>query len=126
MNNHERECPNCQRIYEAADVPDDSCPFCEPGTRLQAVGGPGNLIADLFSVELGWPRGQEKVLLTVSRDYMDAQITKAQLESNNIPVIIEGGGLGHVYSLTIGNLAAYNVFVPVNLLQQARQIFKNG
>lgn len=126
MSSSELQCPVCQRIYELPDVPDELCPFCEPQTKLRPIGGSNNIIADLFSLDLGWPAGQERVLLTVSRDYMDAQLTKAQLESNGIPVIIDGSGLGRVYSLTVGSLAEYKVFVPESLLAQAQRVLNNG
>ncbi|MEI6045607.1 MAG: hypothetical protein WCS37_14755 [Chloroflexota bacterium] len=124
MSKSERECPVCKRIYEAEDVPDDTCPFCEPLTPLQAVGGLTSMIGDLFSTGLGWPQGEERVLVTISPNYMDAQLTKAQLESNDIPVMIEGGGVGNLYNFTIGNLAEHKIYVPQSLLPQARQILK--
>ncbi len=124
MKDEERECPGCRRIYDAADVPDDLCPFCEPETRLQSVGGPSHLLDDRFSVELGWPQGEPKALAVISPHYMDAQLTKAQLEANGIPVLIEGSGLSQVYGLTAGGLAEYAVFVPQNFLLEARQILE--
>jgi hypothetical protein len=124
LPDQERECPSCRRIYEAADVPDDLCPFCEPETHLHAVGGGHQLIADLFSIELGWPRGQASALVTVSRNYMDAQLTKAQLESSGIPVLIESKGPGRIYGLAMGDLAECAVFVPQNFLEQARQVLE--
>lgn len=125
MSSPELQCPVCQRIYEPQDVPDNNCPFCEPLTSLRPIGGSNSIIADLFSLDLGWPIGQERVLLQVSRDYMDAQLTKAQLEANGIPVIIAGSGLGRVYSLTVGSLAEYQVFVPEKLLTEAQQVLNN-
>ena len=122
MNDAERECPACHRVYATADVPDDLCPFCEPETRLQATSAPSHLIDDIFSVELGWPPGQPKALVVVSPNYMDAQLTKAQLESNGIPVLLEGGGLGRVYGIAMGGLSEHKIFVPQNFLMEARQI----
>lgn len=122
MISKELECPVCRRVYEAEDVPDNLCPFCEPATTLKPVGGPKELISDVFSTGLGWPAGQTRVLLAVSPNYMDAQLTKAQLEANEIPVIIEGGGVAQVYSFTVGKLAEYKIYVPQDLLPLARQI----
>lgn len=118
-NTHEQEryCPQCSRVYSTEDWQEDNCPFCD--VPLKAVSGDAGFLDDTLSQDLPWPQGEKEAVVCKASGYIDAQMTKAQLESAGIPVLLHAGAkLG----LTIGDLGAVPVMVPKSRLEEAKKI----
>jgi hypothetical protein len=53
---------------------------------------------------------------------MEAQVIKAKLESNDIPVLLKSTAAPSVHAFVVDGLGEYRVMVPDDLLEEARNI----
>ncbi len=58
----------------------------------------------------------------VAANRMEAEIVRAHLESEDIPVALAGEAVGTVFGLTTGPLAQVQVLVPAPLADRARDL----
>ncbi len=120
----ERYCNGCDRIFSWGDWQEDTCPFCDTplGERTDTPEGGVPLLDDTMSQEIPWPQGEREGQVCRASGYIDAQMIKAVLEGSGIPVMLHGGAkLG----LTVGNLGAVPVYVPLSRVAEARQVLDN-
>ena len=61
----------------------------------------------------------EPVEVCVAANDLEAQVIKSFLESNGIPVMLQGDAVSKVYGLTVGGMAEVRVFVPAPLASKA-------
>ncbi len=116
----ERQCPNCGRIYEEGDWQEVNCPVCD--LPLEEIGGESELISDTLSMQLPWPQGEREILIWEANGYLKAQLLKAALESEGIPVLLQGGTMAQVWGVTVGSAGAVGLSVPQSRVDEARQI----
>ena len=55
---------------------------------------------------------------------LDAQVIKSYLESNDIPVLLQGEAAGRVFGMMIGAMAEVRVYVPAPLAEKARELLE--
>ena len=55
---------------------------------------------------------------------LDAQVIKSYLESNDIPVLLQGEAAGRVFGMMVGAMAEVRVFVPAPLADKARELLE--
>ena len=55
---------------------------------------------------------------------LDAQVIKSYLESNDIPVLLQGEAAGRVFGMMIGAMAEVRVYVPAPLADKARKLLE--
>ena len=55
---------------------------------------------------------------------LDAQVIKSYLESNDIPVLLQGEAAGRVFGMMVGAMAEVRVFVPAPLAAKARELLE--
>lgn len=55
---------------------------------------------------------------------LDAQVIKTYLESNDIPVLLQGEAAGRVFGMMVGAMAEVRVFVPAPLADKARKLLE--
>ncbi len=122
MAKKDKSCPSCGRIYEPVDWDEQDCPFC--GVELVEEGSKSNYLSDIVSTQIPWPAGQPQKLVAVVEGYMKAQISKAELESAGIPVLLSWESVSSVYALSVGRMSEVRIFVPENLAEEARQILR--
>ena len=77
---------------------------------------------DGASTTAGGPVEQRPVVVWQAANQLEAEIVRGRLESEDIPAMIAGEALGHVYGLTIGQLASTDVLVPAALAEKAMEI----
>ena len=78
------------------------------------------------STTTGGEIDQEPVVVWMAANQMEAEIVKARLESEGIPVLIRGEVLGAIYGLTTGTLAQRAVLVPAALAEKAETLLQSG
>lgn len=61
----------------------------------------------------------------VAANRMEAEVIRAHLESEDIPVVLSGEAAGSVFGLTTGPLARVDVLVPTPLAERAREVLDN-
>ncbi len=66
----------------------------------------------------------EPVEICVAANEMEAQVVKSFLESNDIPVMLQGDAVSKVYGLAVGGLAQVKVFVPELLAAKAIELLE--
>lgn len=66
------------------------------------------------------------VEVCVAANDLEAQVVKSFLESNGIPVMLQGDAASKVYGFTIGGMAEVRVFVPEPLAAQAIELLESG
>ena len=77
------------------------------------------------STTTGGELDQEPVVVWMAANQMEAEIVKARLESEGIPVLIRGEVLGAIYGLTTGTLAQRAVLVPAALAEKAETLLQS-
>ena len=77
------------------------------------------------STTTGGEIDQEPVVVWMAANQMEAEIVKARLESEGIPVLIRGEVLGAIYGLTTGTLAQRAVLVPAALAEKAETLLQS-
>jgi hypothetical protein len=70
-------------------------------------------------------RESDLVLIQIVQGEMTAQIIKAHLESEGIPVLLQHESLGGVYGFTVDGLGEVKILVPKEFVEEAKQILKN-
>ena len=55
---------------------------------------------------------------------LDAQVIKSYLESNDIPVLLQGEAAGRVFGMMVGAMAEVRVYVPAPLADKARELLE--
>ena len=68
----------------------------------------------------------EPVEVCVAANDLEAQVIKSFLESNGIPVMLQGDSISKVYGFTIGGMAEVRVFVPELLAPKAIELLEAG
>ena len=71
------------------------------------------------SIESGEP-----VKVYEAASELEAEVIKTYLESNGIPVMLQGEALSKVYGLTVGKMAQVRVFVPAPLAPKALELLE--
>lgn len=66
------------------------------------------------------------VEVCVAANDLEAQVVKSFLESNGIPVMLQGDAVSKVYGFTIGGMAEVRVFVPDALAAKAIELLESG
>jgi hypothetical protein len=66
----------------------------------------------------------EPVEVCVAANDLEAQVVKSFLESNGIPVMLQGDAVSKVYGLTVGGMAEVRVFVPEPLAAKAIELLE--
>jgi hypothetical protein len=66
------------------------------------------------------------VEVCVANNDLEAQVVKSFLESNGIPVMLQGDAVSKVYGFTVGGMAEVRVFVPGPLAAQAIELLEAG
>ncbi|MFZ2486859.1 MAG: DUF2007 domain-containing protein [Anaerolineae bacterium] len=72
----------------------------------------------------GSTQSEDPVEVYVAANELEAQVIRAFLESNAIPVMLRGEALGQVYGLVVGKFAEVRVFVPHLLAEKAQVLLK--
>lgn len=68
----------------------------------------------------------EPVLVYSAANDLEAQLIKTYLESNDIPVWLQGEAVGKVYGMVVGALAEVRVYVPEPLAQKAIELLEEA
>jgi hypothetical protein len=68
----------------------------------------------------------EPVEVCVAANDLEAQVVKSFLESNGIPVMLQGDAVSKVYGFTVGGMAEVRVFVPEPLAAKAIELLEAG
>lgn len=66
----------------------------------------------------------EPVEVYVAANEMEAQVIRSFLESNDIPVMLQGDAASKVYGLAVGGLAEVRVYVPAPLAPKATELLE--
>ncbi len=66
----------------------------------------------------------EPVEICVAANELEAQVIKSFLESNDIPVMLQGDAVSKVYGFTVGMMAQVKVFVPELLAAKAIELLE--
>lgn len=122
MSANDRQCPECSRIYRAGDWQEETCPFCD--LPLKAIDTTNNILSDTISLQLHWPRGEREVIIGEAKGYLDAQVLKAALESEGIPVLLQGETASQAFGIWVGDIGRIQIFVPESRAEEARSILK--
>jgi len=69
-------------------------------------------------------RKLDLVVIQTVQGEITAQVTKAHLESEGIPVLLQADTLATVFGLTVDGLGAVKILVPKEFAEQAKQILK--
>lgn len=69
-------------------------------------------------------QSSEPVEVCVVANDLEAQVIKSFLESNGIPVMLQGDAVSKVYGLTAGGLAEVRIFVPELLAPKAIELLE--
>ena len=72
----------------------------------------------------GGKHSDEPVQVYSAVNDLDAQVIKSYLESNDIPVLLQGEAAGRVFGMMIGAMAEVRVFVPALLADKARELLE--
>jgi len=124
LNQDERQCSNCGRIYSQTDWQEENCPFCD--LPLDVLDTSHALVSDTVSLQLPWPQGESEVLVGRAEGYLKAQLLKAALESEGISVLLQGGTMAQTFGLSVGSVGAVSIFVPESQVEQAKTILEIG
>ncbi len=122
MTQKDKYCPSCQRIYEPGDWTEPDCPFCE--VALTEVGGSPHRLSPVISTEIAWPAGEKRERVAVINGNLSAQLTKAQLESAGIPVLLQANNVDSIYPVAIGPLSEVQVYVPQSMAEAALVVLR--
>lgn len=68
----------------------------------------------------------EPVEVFVAANDLEAQVIKSFLESNDIPVLLQGDAVSKIYGLTVGGLAEVRVYVPAPLAPKAIELLEQA
>lgn len=118
----ERQCPECGRLYSEGDWQEETCPFCD--IPLKAAAETNNILSDTVSLQIPWPQGEREVLVGEAKGYLDAQLLKAALESEGIPVLLQGETTSQAFGIWVGDIGRIQIFVPQSCAQEAQAILK--
>jgi hypothetical protein len=66
----------------------------------------------------------EPVEVCVAANELEAQVIKSYLESNDIPVMLQGDAVSKVYGFTVGMMAQVKIFVPELLAAKAIELLE--
>jgi len=66
----------------------------------------------------------EPVEVFVAANDLEAQVIKSYLESNDIPVMLQGDAVSKVYGFTVGGMAEVRVYVPELLAPKAIELLE--
>jgi hypothetical protein len=66
------------------------------------------------------------VEVCVANNDLEAQVVKSFLESNGIPVMLQGDAVSKVYGFTVGGMAEVRVFVPGPLAAKAIELLEGS
>lgn len=66
------------------------------------------------------------VEVCIAANDLEAQVVKSFLESNGIPVMLQGDAVSKVYGFTVGGMAEVRVFVPEALASKAVELLEAG
>ena len=69
-------------------------------------------------------RESDLVVIQTVQGEMTAQVMKAHLESEGIPVLLQHDTLGTVYGFTWDGLGVVKILVPQEFVEEAKQILK--
>ncbi len=65
-------------------------------------------------------------LVYTAANRTEAEVIRARLESEEIPVLLAGEAIGIIYGLTTGPLAQVSIMVPAPLAERARGILEGN
>jgi len=65
---------------------------------------------------------REQLATVYTARYMEAQIIKARLESEGIPVLLGYESAGLVYGITVDGLGEVKIMVPKRLAEEAKEL----
>jgi hypothetical protein len=71
-------------------------------------------------------RESNLVVINTVQGEMTAQVMKAHLESEGIPVLLQPENLGTFYGVPADGLRAVKILVPQEFAEEAKQILKGG
>ncbi len=120
MTPGELQCPNCGRIYNKGDLEGNFCPICK--ILMEPEADPNKILGDTLSLQLPWPPGQAAIRVGQTEGYLSAQLMKAALESEGIPVLLQGETSAQSLGIWVGSLGAVQISVPENLVIRAQEI----
>jgi hypothetical protein len=103
-----------------ADWQEANCPFCDVG--LEVIGGSAEILADTLSLQLPWPKGEKVVVVGKANGYLAAQVLKAALEAEGIPVLLQGETVAQAFGLSFGSVGTVKVGVPQSQAEAAKAI----
>lgn len=66
----------------------------------------------------------EPVEICVAANELEAQVIKSFLESNDIPVMLQGEAVSKIYGFTVGGMAEVRVYVPAPLAPKAIELLE--
>jgi hypothetical protein len=69
-------------------------------------------------------QSDEPVEVFVAANDLEAQVIKSYLESNDIPVMLQGDAVSKIYGLAVGGLAEVRVYVPALLAPKAIELLE--
>lgn len=87
-------------------------------SRLPGVGKAGAKEESMTTTG-GSSQSGEPVEVFVAANDLEAQVIKTFLESNDIPVMLQGDAVSKIYGFTIGGMAEVRVYVPAPLASKA-------
>lgn len=66
------------------------------------------------------------IVVHIAQGELTANVIKAHLESEGIPVLLEYESAGRVFGLTIDGLGEVKILVPRELAEEARRIIESN
>jgi hypothetical protein len=72
----------------------------------------------------GGKHAGEPVHVYTAANDLDAQVIKTYLESNDIPVLLQGEAAGKVFGMMVGAMAEVRVYVPEPLAEKAIELLE--
>jgi hypothetical protein len=74
------------------------------------------------AARFGGEGGDGPVLIAMIHGPVEIEMAKDVLAEANIPALVKQNSLGRVYGLSVGSFAAAEVWVPLPLAEQARDL----
>lgn len=72
----------------------------------------------------GSSQAGEPVEVFLAANDLEAQVIKSFLESNDIPVMLQGDAVSKIYGFTVGMMAEVRVYVPAPLAPKALELLE--
>jgi hypothetical protein len=92
-------------------------------SRILHPGKPSEETTSMTTTGGGKHTGEPVHVYTAAND-LEAQVIKTYLESNDIPVMLQGEAAGKVFGMMVGAMAEVRVYVPEPLADKAIELLE--